>query len=83
MAIPGFYTPADWYWIVGGSTTIVYWSKTASYVPVTDPSYKAFIAALGKPTKIDNETDLQGVFAAQYPAGWTSSSSASAAAAEA
>ncbi len=79
MAIPGFYNASDWYWIVGGSTSVVYWSKTASYVPITDASYAAFVAAGGKATKIDNETDLQWVFSQNYPAGWTSSSSASAA----
>jgi hypothetical protein len=81
MATPGMYRPSDWYWIVGGSTTIVYSSKSATYVAVTDAAYATFVAAGGRATKIDNETDLQWVFAQAYPAGWTSSSSASAAAA--
>jgi hypothetical protein len=81
MAFPGLYNPADWYWIVADSTTIVYSSKSATYIAVTDATYAAFVAAGGRATRIDNETDLQIVFATQYPAGWTSSSSASAAAA--
>ena len=81
MAVPFFYSASDWYWIVGGSTTIVYASKSASYVSVKDSAYAAFVAAGGKATRIDTEADLEAVLAAQYPPGWTSSSSASAAAA--
>lgn len=65
------YTPQNWYWIVAGSTTQVYSSASASYVPVTDATYEAWLAAGNLPTKIDTEANLQGVFAAQYPAGWT------------
>lgn len=83
MASPFFYTATDWYWVVAKSTTIAYWSKEASYVSVSDPAYVAFLTAGGKPTQIDSEADLEAVLAAQYPAGWTSNSSASAATASA
>lgn len=79
MAFPNLYLPQDWYWIVGGSTKIVYSSKSATYVSVTDATYVAFVSAGGWATKIGTEAELEAVLAAQYPAGWTSSSSASAA----
>lgn len=83
MAVPYLYLPQDWYWIVGAGTTIVYSSKSASYVPVKDATYVTFVAAGGRATAIDTEADLEAVLAAQYPAGWTSTSSASAATAAA
>ena len=58
------YSPSNWYWIVGGSTTQVYSSAAAAYVPITDATYETWLAAGNSPTKIDNETDLGGVFAA-------------------
>lgn len=64
------YNVKNWYWIVAGSTTEVYSSAAAEYVSVTDATYEAWLAAGNIPTKIDSEESLQGVFSAQYPAGW-------------
>ena len=60
------YDPADWYWIVGGSTTQVYSSKPAvrDYVPVADPAYVAWLADGTLPTNIDTEASLGEVL---YP----------------
>jgi hypothetical protein len=44
------YTVQNWYWVVGGSQ--VYSSASASYVPATDTTYAAWLAAGGVPTKI-------------------------------
>ncbi len=64
------YNPANWYWIVAGDTTRAWSSAAAAYVPVSDATYAAWLAAGYVPTRIGSEADLQGVFAAQYPAGW-------------
>jgi hypothetical protein len=56
--MPSTYNPQDWYWIVGGSTTQVYSSKTGNYVPVNDASYQAWLALDNHPTKIDTEANL-------------------------
>jgi Domain of unknown function (DUF4376) len=51
---------ADHYWIVGGSTTQVYSSKTNTYVPPDDADYVAWTA--GKwATSIDSESELAAV----------------------
>jgi hypothetical protein len=65
------YTPANWYWVVGGSTTQVWSSARAAYVPLSDATYTAWLARGFSPTKIDSEASLAGVFAQQYPAGWS------------
>lgn len=83
MSSPFFYTATDWYWVVAKSTTIAYSSKEASYIPVSDAGYSAFLASGGRPTQIDSEADLEAVLAAQYPAGWNSNSAESAATASA
>lgn len=64
------YNIQNWYWIVGGSTTQVYSSASASYVSVTDTTYEAWVSAGNKATVIDNETDLAAVFNQSYPQGW-------------
>lgn len=55
------YNPANWYWIVAGSTTQVYSSAAVAYVPVTDPTYLAWLANGNKPTSIAVEQDLWDV----------------------
>ena len=55
------YTPANWYWIVNGSTTSVYSSASNTYVPVTDAGYTAWLAQSNKPTRIVSEVELWGV----------------------
>lgn len=57
------YTPLDWYWIVNGSTTQVYSSKTGDYVPVASANYAAWLAAGGVPSRAASEADLGEVLA--------------------
>lgn len=55
------YTPKNWYWIVGGSTTQVYSSAARAYVSIADSAYAAWVAAGGIPTKIDTDNNLRVV----------------------
>ena len=55
------YNPANWYWVVGGSTTQVYSSAEATYVAVTDTTYQAWLAEGNAPTQIDTDAHLQVV----------------------
>lgn len=59
------FNSANWYWIVAGSTTQVYSSAVGDFVPVTDATYQAWLAAGHVPTKIDTEANL-GQVLAQY-----------------
>jgi hypothetical protein len=52
------YNPADWYWIVAGNTTQVYSSSRDEYVPLTDATYLAWLAAGNAPTNIDTAANL-------------------------
>jgi hypothetical protein len=63
------YNPGSWFWIVGGSTTQVFSSKAAAYLPLTDAAYAAFTSRGGKPTKIDSEESLAVVLQA-HPLCW-------------
>ena len=63
------YTPSNWYWNVGQSTTQVWSSARAQYVPLTDTTYVAWLAAGNVPTPIADIASLQIVLAAAYPAG--------------
>ncbi len=66
----------NWYWIVAGSTTQVYSSIAVAYVPISDPTYIAWLAKGFLPTKIAVEQDLFDVLVAAgiaVPAGKTSS----------
>lgn len=56
------YTPANWYWIVAGSSTQVYSSAVSDYVPVGNASYVAWLV-VNAPTPIDTEANLGGVLA--------------------
>lgn len=76
MTIPLRYTPSEWYWAVAGSTTQVFSSAAAAYVATNDPTYAAWLAAGGTPTKILIEADLWDVLALQYPAGLPSATTA-------
>lgn len=67
------FTPANWYWIVAGSTSQVWSSAAAAYVPVTNAGYVAWLAAGNHATTIESEASLQAVLAVQYPAGWPAS----------
>jgi hypothetical protein len=56
--------PANWYWIVGGSSTQVWSSASLSYVPVSNSTYVAWLAAGNLPSKCIT-IDLYGAMAAQ------------------
>jgi hypothetical protein len=58
------YNAQNWYWVVAGSTTQVYSSAAVAYVPVADPTYVAWLATGGRPTKIAVEQDLWDVLTA-------------------
>lgn len=55
----------NWYWKVNGSTTQVYSSAAGDYVPVSNPTYVAWLAADpgNVPTSIASEAELGEVFA--------------------
>lgn len=59
------FDPANWYWIVNGSTAQVYSSAAANYVPVANATYVAWLEAGNLPTRILNEAEL-GEVLAQY-----------------
>lgn len=61
------YIVSNWYWIVAGSTTQVYSSKVGNYVPTTDATYQAWLAAGSAPTKIATEASLGAVLAPSGP----------------
>jgi hypothetical protein len=52
------YTVSDWYWIVAGDESRVFSSKVGNYVPVSDATYQAWLAASGAPYRIANEEEL-------------------------
>ncbi len=47
-----------WYWIVAGSASQVYSSAAVAYVPISDATYLAWLAAGNTPTAIASEQDL-------------------------
>jgi hypothetical protein len=55
------YNPADWYWVVAGSTTQVFSSNRASYVALSDTTYIAWLAEGNLPTKIAADGELTDV----------------------
>lgn len=61
--VPAF-IPADWYWVVNGSTARVYSSKVGDYVDISDPAYTAWLAAGGVPSRSVSEAELGEVLAA-------------------
>jgi hypothetical protein len=63
------YNPNQWYWIVAGSATEVWSSAGAAFVPISDPTYTAWLAAGYQPTDVVSAEELYEVLAAQYPAG--------------
>lgn len=58
MLNPPPYNPANWYWVVNGSTTQVFSSAIGNYVPVSDPTFLAWVASGGAATVIDSEASL-------------------------
>jgi hypothetical protein len=55
----------DWYWRVGEEKGRVYASARATYVPVTDAAYQAWVTAysLDRTTPIEDEEKLKNVLA--------------------
>jgi len=68
------YNVTNWYWLVQPTASQQAWSSaSATYVPLSDASYQAWLAAGNRPTKIGSEADLAEVFTSQFPAGWPAS----------
>jgi hypothetical protein len=76
------FTPANWYWIVAGSTAQVYSSGVGDYVPVSDATYQSWLAAGNMPTKIDTEQNLTDVLLAAGEPGVPTTPSPSSSAAD-
>jgi hypothetical protein len=51
------YNPNNWYWIVAGSATQVWSSAQLAYVPITDPTYQAWLSG-STPTNIASAAEL-------------------------
>lgn len=59
------YNPLNWYWIVAGQTNV--WSSArVAYVPVSDATYQAWIAAGNAPTNIGSTAELLQVMLQQW-----------------
>lgn len=58
MLNPPPYNPANWYWVVNGSTTQVFSSAIGDYVPISDPTFLAWVASGCAATVIDSEASL-------------------------
>lgn len=69
MTIAPTYNACNWYWTVAGSTTQVFASGRAAYVPVSDATYQTWVTSGGTPTRIATEQELWDVLAQQCPAG--------------
>ena len=65
MPAPPPFDVTNWYWIVAGSTTQVYSSASGGYVPVSDPTYVAWLATGKPPRPIVSEAAL-GAYLAGY-----------------
>jgi hypothetical protein len=70
------FDPANWYWIVAGSTSRVFSSATGAYVALSDATYQSWLAEGGTPTRIASEDELVDMLqtrapnvVAQFPAG--------------
>lgn len=57
------YTPENWYWIVGDSTTQVFSSASGDYVAVDDATFVAWKADGTVPTSIASAAELGEVLA--------------------
>lgn len=60
------YNPSQWYWVVAGSSTFVFNSSSATFVPVADAGYLAWLALGNVPTRIASNVLLFDVI---YTAG--------------
>lgn len=54
------YNPSIWYWTVGDQSpaTQVYCGATGTYVPLSDPTYIAWVAAGGAASPVDTMANL-------------------------
>jgi hypothetical protein len=52
------YNPSNWYWCVAGNTTQVWSSAQLAYVPITDATYTAWLAAGNLATNIGSPAEL-------------------------
>lgn len=58
------YNPANWYWVVAGSTSQVYSSLVGDYVPTNNTAYQKWTSSGGNPTRIASESELGNVLSA-------------------
>jgi len=61
------YTPSNWYWIVGGDESQAWSSAAGTYVPATDATFAAWLAAGNVPTRILDAAELIAVLQSQAP----------------
>jgi hypothetical protein len=55
------FVPTSWYWIVGGNAAEIWSSASLGYVPATDATYAAWLAAGNQPTAIGSAAELYQV----------------------
>ena len=63
------FNPANWYWYVAGDRTQAFSSAAASYVPLADATFQAWLARGFTPTSIESEASLWDVLSQAHPAG--------------
>ena len=59
------YNPTNWYWAVAGNASVVWSSASLGYVPTTDATYTAWLAAGNQVTVIANPAELYQVMQQQ------------------
>jgi hypothetical protein len=59
------YTPNNWYWNIGQSSIQVFSSASLTFVPLTDATYLAWVAAGNRTTRIDTGINLFDVLSTQ------------------
>ena len=59
------YNPTNWYWAVAGNASVVWSSASLGYVPTTDATYTAWLAAGNSPTSIASAAELYQVMQQQ------------------
>lgn len=60
------YTVTNWYWFVGSNRVRAWSSAQVDYVPASDPTFRAWLAAGNSPTVIPSAEDLAGLLSAQW-----------------
>jgi len=59
------YNPTNWYWTVAGNASVAWSSASLGYVPATDATYTAWLAAGNSPTSIGSAAELYQVMQQQ------------------